>query len=73
MSLRYGVSALSGLRFEFSSCRALSTVTSTRSNIRVNPHTRDKRPIIQKQRNINEAHEKAAAELNLPWRIVGAS
>eukprot|EP00604_Paraphysomonas_vestita_P002655 CAMPEP_0174819498 /NCGR_PEP_ID=MMETSP1107-20130205/2777_1 /TAXON_ID=36770 /ORGANISM="Paraphysomonas vestita, Strain GFlagA" /LENGTH=252 /DNA_ID=CAMNT_0016033115 /DNA_START=115 /DNA_END=873 /DNA_ORIENTATION=+ len=40
---------------------------------RKHPQTRDNRPLIQKQREINEQHEKAAESLGLPWRIVASS
>ena len=33
----------------------------------------DNRPIIQKQRKINEAHIEAALAMGLGWRIVGAT
>jgi hypothetical protein len=34
---------------------------------------RGKRPIIEKQKKINEEHEKKAQEMGLGWRIVGAT
>jgi hypothetical protein len=34
---------------------------------------RSNRPIIQKQRATNEAHELKAKELGLPWRTIGAT
>ena len=40
---------------------------------RVRPFTRDDRPIIQKQRKINEEHEQLAEGLGLPFRILGAT
>jgi hypothetical protein len=40
---------------------------------RKHPQTRDNRPLIQKQRLINNDHEVAAEKSGLPWRIVSAS
>lgn len=34
---------------------------------------KDNRPIIQKQRKVNEDHEVRAQAMGLPWRIVGAT
>lgn len=47
--------------------------TKSKSPFRKHPHIRDNRPIIQKQRRINEEHEQIAQGMGLPWRIVGAS
>ena len=34
---------------------------------------KDDRPIVLKQRKVNEAHMEAALALGLGWRIVGAT
>ena len=34
---------------------------------------KDQRPIILKQRKVNEAHMEAALAMGLGWRIVGAT
>jgi hypothetical protein len=35
--------------------------------------TKDKRPIIQSQRKVNNEHIEKAKTMGLPWRIVGAT
>lgn len=53
--------------------RNLSKATPKMKPFRKHPQVRDNRPLIQKQRKINNEHEIAAEKLGLPWRIVAAS
>jgi hypothetical protein len=53
--------------------RGFSKATPKMKPFRKHPQTRENRPLIQKQRQINSAHEIAAEKLGLPWRIVSAS
>jgi hypothetical protein len=53
--------------------RNLSKSTPKMKPFRKHPQVRDNRPLIQKQRKINEEHEMEAEKLGLPWRIVAAS
>jgi hypothetical protein len=53
--------------------RNLSKSTPKMKPFRKHPQVRENRPLIQKQRKINEEHELAAEKLGLPWRIVAAS
>ncbi len=40
---------------------------------RPNQSLKDNRPIIVKQRQINQNHDQIASALGLPWRLVGAT
>ena len=50
--------------------RNFSKATTKKNPFRKHPHTRDNRPLVLKQRQINERHEEAAKAIDLPWRIV---
>lgn len=61
------------LRAAHVAIRHLSKSTPKMKPFRKHPQVRDNRPLIQKQRQINEEHEMNAEKLGLPWRIVAAS
>lgn len=52
---------------------ATTEESEKRKKIRKFMPLKDNRPIIQKQRKVNEDHEARAAAMKLPWRIVGAT